>query len=155
MAMQSSESSPAMFSACDRVAASSTSALLLVGRVLFGSLFLYSGYLKLMNIAGTTGYFTNLKMPAPGLWAWIAAFLELLMGAALILGVATRYASLLAFVFVLIATLLAHRYWEFADAGQMSAQRNNFLKGLALMGGALALFVTGAGRISVDAKLKK
>lgn len=143
-----------MFSAADGLAASSTNALLLVGRILLGWVFFYSGYAKLTNIAGTTGYFTSLKMPAPELWAWIAGILEFVMGAALILGVATRYAALLVFVFVLIATLLAHRYWEY-PAQQVMAQFNNFLKNLSIMGGALLLFVTGAGRISVDSTLKK
>jgi putative oxidoreductase len=154
MAMQSSESSPAMFSACDRLAASSTSALLLVGRILLGWVFFYSGYTKLMNIAGTTGYFTSLKMPAAGLWAWIAGIAEFAMGAALIVGVATRYAAVVVFIFVLIATALAHRYWEY-PAAQVQGQFNNFLKNLSIMGGALLLFVTGAGRFSVDARLKK
>jgi putative oxidoreductase len=149
-----SDTSPAMFSATDRLATNSTSMLLLVGRVLFGWLFFYSGYSKLMNIAGTTGYFTSLKIPAPGLAAWLAGGVEFLMGAALILGVATRYAALVSFVFVVIATLLAHRYWEF-PAAQIQAQFNNFLKSLAIMGGALAIFVTGAGRFSVDSMMRK
>jgi putative oxidoreductase len=148
------DSSPSAFSATDRLAAGSTTLLLLVGRILLGWLFFYSGYLKLMNITGTTGYFTNLKMPAPELCAWIVGLFELIVGAALILGLATRYAALATFIFVLIATLLAHRYWEFPDA-QLPAQRGNFLKNLAIMGGALALFVTGAGSASVDAKMKK
>jgi putative oxidoreductase len=37
----------------------------------------------------------------------------------------------------------------------VQGQFNNFLKNLSIMGGALLLFVTGAGRFSVDARLKK
>lgn len=151
MAMQDS---PSAFSATDRFASSSANVLLLVGRILLGWLFFYSGYLKLVGIAGTTAYFTNLGVPAPGLMAWLAGLFELIVGAAFILGIATRYAALATFVFVLIATLLAHRYWTFPEA-QMGGQRNNFLKNLSIMGGALALFVTGAGSISIDGKMKK
>jgi putative oxidoreductase len=152
MAMQ--DSSPSAFSATDRMAAGSASVLLLVGRILLGFLFLQAGYYKLMNIAGTTGYFTNLKVPGPGFWAWAVGLLELIMGAALILGVATRFAAIAAFIFVLIATALAHRYWEY-PAAQMQGQWVNFVKNLAIMGGALALFVTGGGGASVDARMKK
>jgi putative oxidoreductase len=148
------ESSPSAFSACDRIAANSSSVLLLVGRILLGWLFFYSGYLKLTGMAGTIAYFTNLKMPMPEVFAWVAGLFELIVGAALILGIATRYASLAVFVFVLIATLLAHRYWEFEGAA-MGGQRTNFLKNLAIMGCSLALFVTGGGGMSVDAKMKK
>jgi len=151
MAMQDS---PSAFSACDRVASGSASFLLLVARVIFGFLFLQAGYYKLMGIAGTTGYLTNLKVPAPDIMAWIVGLFELLSGSALILGLATRYVSLAMFIFVIIATALAHRYWEY-PAAQVGAQWNNFVKNLAIMGGALALFITGAGSISVDAKMKK
>ena len=45
--------------------------------------------------------------------AWPAMLSELLIGIALILGLATRYASAATFVYLLIATALAHRYWEY------------------------------------------
>ena len=37
----------------------------------------------------------------------------------------------------------------------MTAQYNNFLKNLAILGGALVLFVTGPGRFSIDRMLAK
>jgi putative oxidoreductase len=148
------DTSPSQFSATDRFAASSSSLLLFVGRILLGFLFLQAGYYKLMNIAGTTGYLTNLKVPAAGLFAWLVGLFEVIAGAALILGVATRFAAIAAFIFVLIATALAHRYWEY-PAAQMQGQWVNFVKNLAIMGGSLALFVTGAGGWSVDGKMKK
>jgi putative oxidoreductase len=48
---------------------------------------------------------------------------ELAIGFALILGIATRYASLFTFVYLIIATGLAHRYWEYppAQAGNQYA----------------------------------
>jgi putative oxidoreductase len=88
------------------------------------------------------------------LWAWPGAIVEFLMGAALILGVGTRYAALVAFVFVLIATALAHRYWEY-PAAAVGNQYNHFLKNLAIMGGMLAIFAAGPGRFSVDSTLAK
>jgi putative oxidoreductase len=49
---------------------------------------------------------------------------------------------------------LAHRYWEYPPA-QMTAQKTNFVKNLAILGGALLLFVTGPGRLSIDRMLSK
>jgi putative oxidoreductase len=135
------------------MAASCTSGILLVGRVLLGYLFLAAGYYKFMGMAGTVGYFTNLKVPAPELMAWLTAFLEVIIGVALILGIATRYAALVTFIFVLVATAIAHRWWEYTGPAN-AAQWNNFLKNLAIMGGALAIFVAGPGRYSVDDKLR-
>ena len=77
-----------------------------------------------------------------------------MIGLTLILGFATRYAALVCLLFLIVATALAHRYWEY-PAAQVTAQYNNFLKNLALFGGTLVLFVTGAGRFSVDRMLSK
>jgi putative oxidoreductase len=153
MTLQTTNSHSAL-SGTDSFATARTDAILLIGRILLGYIFLAAGWGKLGNIAGTTAYFTNLKVPAPELCSWVVGIFELLMGAALILGFATRYASLAVFVFVLIATVIAHRYWEY-PAAQQGAQWNNLLKNLSIMGGALLLFATGAGRYSVDAAMKK
>ena len=77
-----------------------------------------------------------------------------LIGFTLILGIATRYAAPLCALFLIVATALAHRYWEYPPA-QMQAQYTNFLKNLAILGGALLLFLTGPGRFSIDRVLSK
>jgi putative oxidoreductase len=152
--MATSNSTHRYLSYTDGIAASTADILLLIGRILLGWIFLASAWGKFGNMGGFTGYLTNLKVPNPAFWSWIGAIIEFVAGAALILGVGTRYAALLAIVFVIIATALAHRYWEYPAAQQMN-QYNHFLKNLAIMGGALALFVTGAGRFSLDAILAK
>ena len=154
MTVQSSESSHPLLSCTDSMAANSTDVVLLVGRVLLGWLFLSSSWGKLANIAGFEGYLTALKAPAPGIMSWIGALVEFLIGATLILGIGTRYAALLCALFLIVATALAHRYWEYPPA-QMAAQQTNFVKNLAILGGALLLFVTGPGRFSIDRLLSK
>ena len=157
MSVRSTESSHPLLSQTDSIAAGATDAVLLVGRVLLGWLFLMSAAGmggKLWNIAGFAGYLKNLGAPAPEITAWIGALLELVIGLALVLGIGTRYAALLCVLFLIMATALAHRYWEY-PAAQVVAQYNNFLKNLAIGGGALLLFVTGPGRFSIDWSLKK
>jgi putative oxidoreductase len=153
MTMSANTSHPTL-SHTDSVAATLSDFLLLVGRVFLGWLFLASGYGKFSSIAGTTAYFTGLGMSPPELWAWFAAFAEVVLGAALILGLATRYAALASFLWVLVATAIAHRYWTYPAAAQ-TGQYINWLKNIAIMGGTLYAFVTGAGRYSVDAVLAK
>src|SRR5262245_14919538 len=151
------ESSHPLLSHADGLAASATDVLLLVGRVLLGWLFFASSLGiggKLWNPAGFAGYLKALSVPAPELWSWIGALVEALVGAALILGVGTRYAALLCALFLIIATALAHRYWEY-PAAQVGGQYANFLKNLAIFGGALLVFVAGPGRFSVDHMLAK
>lgn len=148
MSMQT-RSSHDVLSHADGVAASSTDTLLLIGRVLLGWIFVAAGWGKLTNMAGFAAYLTALNVPAAGLLSTVLPPVEFLIGVALVLGFATRYATLICVAFVLAATFIAHRYWEF-PAAQQAAQYNNFLKNFSIMGGALLLFVVGPGRFSFD-----
>jgi putative oxidoreductase len=157
MSNQTSDSSHPLPSHTDDIAATTADAFLLIGRILIGWLFLVSSAGiggKLWNNAGFLGYLKNLGAPAPEVSSWIGALVEFVIGAALILGIGTRYAALLCALFLIVATALAHRYWEYPPA-QVVAQYNNFLKNLAVFGGALLIFAAGPGRFSIDRMLSK
>src|SRR6266568_2252330 len=109
-------------------------------------LLLVASYNKLKGIGGTTGYFTKLGIPAPSIAAPVVAAFELAFGILLLAGFKTRFVALAIAVFVIIAALFAHT--NFADGNQL----NHFLKNLAIAGGCLALFVTGAGAYAMDAR---
>ena len=126
-----------------------TSTVLLVGRILVGILFLVAGIMKVMNIAGTTGYMTRLGFPAPELMAYLSTIIELVSGVLLIIGWQTRRVAWLLIVYVLIATGMAHRFWEYEPAQRVN-QINHFLKNLALIGAMLYIAVSGPGSASVD-----
>ena len=123
--------------------------LLLVGRILIGILFLVAGIMKAMNIAGTTAYMTRLGFPAPELMAYLSTIIEVGAGVLLIIGWQTRRVAWLLVLYVLIATGMAHRFWEY-EAAQRGNQINHFLKNLALIGAMLLIAVTGPGSASVD-----
>ena len=144
-----------LLSAADEFATKSSDVLILIGRILLAWVFLAVAYGAITNFAGSLGYFTSLKLFSPSLFAWLAVVVELLISASLILGIGTRYGAVLAFLFVVIATALAHRYWEYPAGPQQIGQYNNFLKNIAIMGGAVAIFVTGGGRFSLDRILAK
>jgi putative oxidoreductase len=122
---------------------------LLIGRVLLGLLFLVAGIRKIMLYSGSVAYFTKLGFPAPEVMAVLAILIEVGGGALLILGWQTRRVSWLLVLFVVIATAMAHRFWEF-DAPQYANQMNHFLKNAAIVGGLLYVAVLGAGKLSMD-----
>lgn len=150
----SAHSSHPTFSYTDDIATSWIDLLLLVGRVLLGWYFLALGFSRLSNIPGSAIYFTNLGFSPAEMWTWLAAFAGVVLGVALILGIATRYAALASFVGMLLATAMAHRYWTYPASEQLN-QYYAFLKNVAIMGGALYAFVVGPGRYSLDAMLAK
>jgi putative oxidoreductase len=146
--------SPPIFAATDAYADHSADTLALIARLLIGWLFLDYGWMKLLGHEGTIRYLAGLHVPAPELMYWPVMLAELVIGLALILGIATRYVSLFTFIYLVIATAIAHRYWEVPPAA-VGAQYANFCKNLAIMGGTLLLYVLGAGRFSVDAWLRR
>ncbi len=125
------------------------SPVLLVARILVGYIFLLGGWGKLTGLAGFAAYLEGHGLPAGYPLAVLGAGVEFLSGLCLILGIATRYAALAAVAFTLIATGIAHRFWEFDEAARR-AQRINFNKNMAIIGGLLALAVAGPGRFSID-----
>jgi len=93
----------------------------------------------------------------PAVWFWgpVGAYVELIGGILIVLGLATRYASLLMILFVIVATAISHRFWEFADPREFRGQQSQFLKNLSIIGGFIFLFAVGAGRYSVDRLLRR
>ena len=127
------------------------SQMLLVGRILLGLLFLVAGIRKIMLYSGSVAYLTKLGFPAPEAMTVLAILIELGGASLLILCWQTRRVSWLLVLFVIIATAMAHRFWEF-DAPQYANQMNHFLKNVAIIGGLLYVAVLGAGALSLDGK---
>jgi putative oxidoreductase len=141
-------SSHPLLSHADGIATGMSDVLLLAGRVLIGVLFL----MTVWTGGPAAAYLKSLNYPSPDMTSQLAHVVEWVVAIALILGVATRYAALLGFVFVIIALLTAHLYWQFPEAAQ-NLQYVFLSKDICIAGGLLVLFVTGAGNMSVDSML--
>jgi putative oxidoreductase len=153
VAIQSTRSSHSTFSALDGVAASAIDVWLLIGRVALAWVFVAIGWSHILNPGGLAAYLTSLKAPAPELLAWIGLIMEVVISITLVFGVATRYGAVVGIVFLIVATALAHRYWEYTGPA-VTAQYTNFLKNLSMLGGMLYVFVFGPGRFSLDAMMR-
>ena len=138
----------------DFVAARTSDTLLLIGRLAMGIIFFQSGFAKLTGLGVFINSLGNRGVPFPDFWGPVGAISEFAGGTLIILGMGTRYAAALIVLFVIIATAISHRYWEFAEPARR-LQQGQFFKNLAIIGGALFLFVCGAGRFSLDALLLK
>lgn len=145
-------SSHPLLSYADGIALSLQDFILLAARVLGGYYFMIAGWGKIANLSGFAG--SQIANGVPSALAYIAPFAECLGGLALVIGFATRYAAFGLFLFTIVATYLAHRYWTYPEA-QRATQSGQFYKNLTIMGGQLALFVAGPGRLSVDRFLRR
>jgi len=126
--------------------------ILLLGRLALGAIFVKSGLQKLLGLGAFAASLAQRGVPASSTWAVIGALVEFVGGILIVTGLRTREASLLMILFVIVATGISHRFWEFADAARRT-QESQFFKNLSIIGGFLVLFVTGGGRYSVDAWL--
>ena len=153
MTRRSETSSHPALSCADGLAASTSDVVLLIGRIMLGWIFVRSGYGKIFDIATYSTTFPVRGLPP--VLAYVAVPVEFFGGIALILGLATRYVVLLMIIFMLVATFSSHRYWDFADANVQRAQASSFYKNIAMLGGFCFLFVCSAGRLSIDAWLRR
>ena len=124
--------------------------LLLAGRVLMGWIFVESGLRKLLGMDSFIMSLTNRRVPYAGVLGWIGAAVEFFGGVAILLGAWTRCAALALIVFVIVATLIGHRYWEITEPAARRMQQSHFWKNVTILGGFVWMLVTGGGRWSVD-----
>jgi putative oxidoreductase len=148
--MANERSSHPALSYADSIATSMQDTLLLVGRVTIGVIFFFYGFNK---IFGSMAFSTR-GWPAEWFFGPLGAWVELIGGLLLILGAGTRYAALLMLAFMIVATYSNHRYWTY-PAAQQGGQQAHFFKNVAIFGGIVLVFVTGAGRYAIDAILRR
>lgn len=119
---------------------------ILVLRVIIGAVFFTHGLEKVQNIDGVIGFFGSIGFPA--FFAYFVAWLELLGGIAIVIGISTRVAAWLLTIVMAVAILKLKVGGPFI--GQGSAELE-----LVLLGGTAALGFMGAGRFSLKRILWK
>lgn len=134
-------------------------------RVLLGIAFMYHGAPKLFSAeahAGFQGMLGQLGVPLPTLMSWIVGIVEFFGGIALIVGAATWLVTLLLSIDMLVAMFLVHLPNGFAatqvkgmtDQGPVYGAPGIELN-LLFLAGLVALFLGGAGPLSVDERVMK
>jgi putative oxidoreductase len=134
----------------DGFAARSSAGLLLAARVALGAIFVISGAMKLGTVAAFSASLAARGVPASWLWGPVGATVEFVGGVLIVLGLGTRYAAVLMILFVIVATAISHRFWEYADPQQFRLQQSQFFKNLAIIGGFIGVLAAGGGRFALD-----
>ena len=127
-----------------------TDIIILASRLFLAALFLIFGWRKLRDYSGTVSQMMRDRAPMPTLAAAVAIFMELPVAFAVAVGAFTRPSAVLMALYTLGTSLAEHRYWNTTGAEQVDSMEA-FYKNLSIMGGYLLLFITGAGKYSIDA----
>jgi len=116
-----------------------TDILLLVGRLLFGGLFLYNGINHFQNRAAMTGYAAYKGVPMPSLAIIGSGLWLVICGLSVILGLRPDVGLLMSVIFLAGVTPVMHNYWTASDPNARLADSINFQKNMALLGAALVM----------------
>ena len=116
--------------------------LVLIGRIMFGMIFLASGIAgHLMQTENTAGYaqMRGLKYAKPlvrlsGVWIAVG-------GLMVILGIFADLGFLLVGAYTVAAMFLIHHFWTDDDAMTQQIEMTMFMKNLSMAGGAIIGFV--------------
>jgi putative oxidoreductase len=131
-----------------------------LSRVLISIVFIVFGYLQFTNIGAYIANPAVVKfasvtggMLSPTVIAYLVAVVDLLGGFFILVGFQTRWTSVVLMVFVVFTLIFAHNFWTMEGSARIGNQAN-FYKNLVIIGALLSLYIHGAGRLSVDGRMR-
>jgi len=114
--------------------------LLLVGRVLYGGYFVMGGIMHFMKMRDMTEMTRQKGVPSPSLAVGASGILIVLAGLGVILGIYPDLSLLILAAFIIVVTPVMHAFWRIEDPMMSMMDMQMFMKNMALLGAALALY---------------
>jgi putative oxidoreductase len=122
---------------------------LLLGRLAVGLLFVSTGWGKVHDLAKVAAFFESLQIPAPGFNAVLVSYSELLCGAALVLDLCSRLATIPLSVSMIVALITAKHAQIHGVLDLVGQDEFTYLTLLIMIA------VLGPGRIALDALIAR
>lgn len=116
-------------------------ALQLVGRILFGMIFVMNGAFHFIELSNLSGYTASKGVPLPEVAVIITGILLLIGGLAVITGYMPRIGLWSLVLFLVPVALIMHNFWA-VGAEQQQLEMVQFLKNMSMAGAALMLLQT-------------
>lgn len=114
-------------------------AIYILGRIIFGVYFIYSGFNHFKNEKGLTGYAKSKGVPSPRLAVLLGGAMLMLGGLGFLTDMYTQQSALILIIFLVPTTFIMHAFWKANDPMQKMSENVNFMKNLALIGALLMM----------------
>jgi putative oxidoreductase len=109
----------------------------LVGRAIFGGYFLYNGINHFLQKDQLSGYASAKGVPSAEIAVEASGAMMILGGLSLLTGYKPKLGSAAIVAFLAGVTPSMHRFWSEENPQQRQAEMINFMKNVALLGGAM------------------
>lgn len=116
--------------------------LLLIGRFLFGGILAFMGLNHFLSLDDMAGYAAHKGLPAPKLGVVVSGIVLIVGGIGIVFELFPTIGALAIAGFLLLAAVIFHDFW-IVPADQQQSEMTDFLKNVALTGGALVIAVLG------------
>ncbi len=111
----------------------------LLGRLLFGGYFLFSGVNHFKQTRALAQYAASKKVPKPDFAVHITGAALIAGGASILLGIKPKLGTAAIVGFLAGVSPVMHDFWKQENPEQRMNDMINFTKNMALVGGAMAL----------------
>ena len=112
-------------------------AAFLIGKILLGGYFAFSGLNHFMNTRDMTGWVESKGLPKPEVMVYLSGLVLIVGGLGIIAGAYPVVSILMLSGFLFLANVLVHDFWNLEEGRQ--DQMTHFLKNTALIGALLML----------------
>ncbi|MGB8885495.1 MAG: DoxX family protein [Candidatus Korobacteraceae bacterium] len=114
----------------------------LLGRILFGGFFIYSGINHLKETKAISQYAGAKNVPMPDLAVTASGALLIAGGSSILLGVKPKLGTLAIITFLAGVSPVMHDFWTSQDPEKRQSDMIHFSKNMAMLGAAMALMGT-------------
>jgi putative oxidoreductase len=114
-------------------------AAFLLGRLIYGGFFLYSGIHHFQKRKSMAEYAGAKGVPMPEVAVEVTGAMLVAGGASIALGVKPKLGTLAILTFLAGVSPVMHDFWSADEPSQKQEQMIHFMKNFAMLGGALAL----------------
>ncbi|KPK64200.1 MAG: hypothetical protein AMS21_06360 [Gemmatimonas sp. SG8_38_2] len=116
--------------------------LYLIGRILYGMLFVGSAFGHFMQLKAMSRYAGSKNVPGATVMVLITGLMLLGGGLSIVLGIYMEIGAWLIFFFLVPVALVMHNFWAIPDPMAKMVEQAMFMKNISLGGAALLLYWT-------------